>query len=116
MVQSKGQMEDDITKAIINWELEYLGRGPTEAKTDILRNMIIVTLKGVISQAEHHLSRNKDGMILLKRLRQQLIEQGRSELEEIIFRVAQRRVVTLHTDVSTKTGERIFLFRLDQEL
>ncbi len=109
-------MEDEITKAIINWEREYLGRGPTEAKTDILRNMIIVTFKGVISQAEHHLSRKKDGMILLKRLRQQLIEQGRPELEEIIMRFAQRRVVSLHADVSTKAGERILLFRLDQDL
>lgn len=115
MIQSKGQMEDEITKAIINWEREYLGRGPTEAKTDILRNMIIVTLKGVLSQAEYHLSRNREGMILIKKFRQQLIEQGRPELEEIIMRTTQRKVVSLHTDISTKTGERIFLFRLDQE-
>lgn len=46
MVNSKGQMEDEITKAMILWEKNYMGRGPTEARTDIIRNMIIVTLQG----------------------------------------------------------------------
>lgn len=115
MSYSRGQMEDEITKALVHWELEYLGRGPTEAKTDILRNMVIVTLKGVLSQAEYKLARTKDGMALIKKLRQQLVEQGRPELEGIILRITQARVTSLHTDVSTKTGERIFVFILERE-
>jgi len=113
---SKGQMEDEITKAIIQWEKEYNGRGPTEAKTDILRNMAIVTLRGVLSQAEQHLARDKEGMALIKKLRQQLVEQGRAALEEIIWHITEARVVSLHTDISTKTGERIIVFALDREI
>jgi uncharacterized protein YbcI len=114
--QKKGQMEDEITKALIHWEREYLGRGPTEAKTDILRNMVIVTLKGILSQAEYHLAHNREGMALIKKLRQQLVEQGRPELEEIIMGITKAKVISLHTDISTKTGERIFIFRVDREL
>jgi uncharacterized protein YbcI len=116
MFCSRGQLEDEITKAMIQWEKEYMGRGPTEARTDIIRNMVIVTLKGVLSQAEKHLSKDKDGMILIKKLRQQLVEQRRSELEEIIFGLISARVISLHTDLSTKTGERIFVFITERDI
>ncbi len=116
MNYTKGQMEDEITKAMIQWEKDYKGRGPTEAKTDILRNMIIVTLRGVLSQAERRLARDREGMALIKKLRQQLVEQGRPELEDIIFRLTSHKVISLHTDVSTKTGERIFVFILEREI
>jgi uncharacterized protein YbcI len=116
MVYSKGQKEDEITKAMIQWEKDYKGRGPTEAKTDILRNMVIVTLRGVLSKAEQHLARDKEGMALIKKLRQQLVEQGRSELEEIINRITSARVISLHTDISTKTGERVFIFVMDRDI
>lgn len=113
---SRGQMEDEVTKAMIQWEKEYMGRGPIEARTDIVRNMIIVTLKGILSQAEKHLANNSEGMILIKRLREQLVEQRRSELEEIIFRVTSTKVISLHTDLSTRTGERIFVFVTEKEI
>lgn len=116
MTNTKGQIEDEITKAMIQWEKDYMGRGPTEAKTDILRNMIIVTLRGVLSPSEQHLARDKEGMTLVKKLRQQLVEQGRFELEKIIHNNTSVNVVSLHTDISTKTGERVFIFVADQNI
>ncbi|MEW5922166.1 MAG: DUF2294 domain-containing protein [Bacillota bacterium] len=116
MVFSKGQIEDEITKAMIQWEKEYMGRGPTEARTDIIRNMVIVTLKGVLSQAEKNLAASKEGMTLIKKLRTQLVEQGRSELEDMILRVTSTKQTSLHTDISTKTGERIFVFIMEKDI
>ena len=55
-------------------------------------------------------------MALVKELRRQLVEQGRPELEEIINRITAARVVSLHTDISTKTGERIFVFVMDKDI
>jgi uncharacterized protein YbcI len=113
---NKGLMEDEITKAMIQWEREYKGRGPTEAKTDILRNMVIVTLRGVLSPAECHLAQSREGMALIKKLRQQLVEQGRPGLETIISNVTSANVISLHTDISTKTGERLFVFVMDKHI
>ncbi len=110
----KGQLEDVITKRLIQWEKEYMGRGPTEGKTDIIRDMIIVSLKGVFSIAEERLARDLEGTILVKKLRQELVEQGRAQLEEILHEITSSRVVSMHTDLSTKTGERIFIFRMDR--
>ncbi len=114
MALTKGEMEDAITKSIIQWEKDYMGRGPTEAKTDIIRDMIIVSLRGVLSTAETHLAKENDGMVLVKKLRQLLVEQGRAELENILSKLTTGKVLSLHTDISTKTGERIFIFRMDQ--
>lgn len=116
MPYSRGQMEDEVTKAMIQWEKDYIGRDPIEARTDIVRNMVIVTLKGILSQAEKHLVNNGEGMILIKRLREQLVEQRRSELEEIIFRLTSTKAISLHTDLSTRTGERIFVFVTEKEI
>ncbi|MCG8402223.1 MAG: DUF2294 domain-containing protein [Firmicutes bacterium] len=116
MVYLKGQKEDEITKAMVQWERDYKGRGPQEAKADILRNMVIVSLRGVLSQAERVLSREIEGRALIKKLCQQLVEQGRAELEEIINDITLAKVVSLHTDISTKTGEQIFIFVMDRDI
>ena len=42
MTVTKGSCESEISKAVTQWEKEYLGRGSLSVKTDILRNMIII--------------------------------------------------------------------------
>ncbi len=91
-----------------------MGRGPTEAKTDIIRDMIVISLKGVLSSSEERLAKDPEGMALIKKLRQLLVEQGRPDLEELLFSLTSAKVISIHTDISTKTGERIFIFRMDR--
>ena len=111
---SKDKMENEITEAIADWE--FKGQGFTEAKTDILRNLVIVFMKGVLSPAEHHFSLNLEGMTMIKELRRQLVEQGRPFLEDIIKQVTSASVISMHTDISTKTGELLLVFVLDREI
>jgi uncharacterized protein YbcI len=113
---TKGQLEDSISKAIIQFEKEFLGRGPEEVKTFILGDLILVRLKGILSPAEQHLASNHEGKMLVKQVRIQLIEKSRTMLEEIIHNLTHRAVISLHTDISTTTGERIFVFVLDDVL
>ena len=56
MDKTKGQIEAEITEAVIRFEKEYMGRGPEEAKTYIVDDMVLVRLKGVLSRAEHQLA------------------------------------------------------------
>lgn len=113
---TKGQLEDSISKAIIQFEKEFLGRGPEEVKTFILGDLILVRLKGILSPAEQHLASNHEGKMLVKQVRIQLIEKSRTMLEDIIHNLTHRAVISLHTDISTTTGERIFVFVLDDVL
>ena len=55
MKRTKGQLEAEISKALIKFELEYMGRGPEDARTYVLRDMILVRLRGILTPAEHQL-------------------------------------------------------------
>ena len=114
--QTKGQIESQISEAIIKFEKEYMGRGPMETKTYIIKDMIFIRLKGVLTPAEEQLAKTADGSELIKKTRIQLLEGARLLLENIISGITGYQVKSLHTDISTKTGERIIIFILEQNL
>jgi uncharacterized protein YbcI len=115
-MKTRGQLEAEISEAIIRFEKEFMGRGPMETKTYIIDDMVFVRLKGVLTQAEHQLARTNatpNGRELIKQIRIALLEKGRQLLELAIDDITQRKVVSLHTDISTITGERVIIFTLD---
>jgi uncharacterized protein YbcI len=113
---TKGQIEAQISEAIIKFEKEYMGRGPMETKTYIIKDMVFVRLKGVLTPAEEQLAKSAEGAELIKKTRVQLLEGARLLLENIISDITSCQIKSLHTDISTKTGERIIIFTLDQNL
>lgn len=113
--KTKGQMEAEISEAVIKFEKEFMGRGPLETKTYIIDDMVLVRLKNVLTQAELKLAdmhKHKDGRELVKRMRIALLEQGRPLLVEAVEKILGIKVRSLHTDISTVTGERVILFTL----
>ena len=119
MKKTKGQVEAEISEAIIKFEKDYMGRGPLETKTFIMGDMVLVRLKGVLTQAEHQLAapgQVTSGRELIKQVRITLLEKGRPLLESAIESITGTKVKSLHTDISTVTGERIILFTLKTDL
>ncbi len=115
MNKTRGQLEAEICEAVIKFEKEYMGRGPVETKAYLIDDMVLVRLKNVLTQAELRLADSggtKDGRELIKRVRITLLEQGRHLLESAIESILGVRVRSLHTDISTVTGERVILFSL----
>ncbi|TDX46757.1 DUF2294 domain-containing protein [Orenia marismortui] len=113
---TKGQLEAEISKVLTQWEKDFLGRGPVSVKTDIIRDMIIVVLQGLLTPAEHKLSETTEGLLSIKRIRADLVEAGREKLGEIIKEQTGEEVVIFHSDISTRTGERIMVFKLSADL
>ena len=56
------------------------------------------------------------GRALIKQVRIELLEKGRMLLETLVRDITGRRVTSLHTDISTVTGERVIIFALDGPL
>lgn len=116
MGKTRGQLESEISEAVVKFEKEYMGRGPLETKSYILDDMILVRLKNVLTQAELRLAEGesqKDGRELIKRVRIALLEKGRPLLENAVENIIGVKVKSLHTDISTVTGERVILFTLE---
>lgn len=116
---SKGQTEDAISVAMTKFERDFKGHGPSETRTHIIGDMVLIRMKGVLSLAEEHLL-EKEGPIsgteLVKNLREALIEKGRHQIENIIGGILGRKVVSLYADISTVMDERVILLTLDREV
>ncbi len=113
--RTKGQLEAEISKALVKFELEYMGRGPADARTYVVRDMILVRLKGILTPAEEKLIR-VGWVELLKDVRAKLLESGRDMLDRIIKDLVGCDVISMHSDLSTRTGERIILFIVSEDL
>jgi uncharacterized protein YbcI len=114
--RTKGQLEGMIATAITQFDREHLGRGPHEVRAWIIQDLILLRLQGVLTPAEEKLARDPEGHRLIKDVRRQLIEGSRAMLDEMIEQLSGVQVVSLHSDMSIKRGERIIVFTLAEDL
>ena len=114
-VKTQGEIEAEIAQEIKRFQIEYLGRGPDDVRVFTLGNLILVRLLGVLTAAEKHLVTEiggAQGRNLVKQIRTQLIEGSRTRIDAIILKITGVKVVSLHHDISTVTGEEILVFTL----
>jgi uncharacterized protein YbcI len=114
--KTKGQIESQISEAIVKFEKEYMGRGPSETRAYIIKDMVFLRLKGVLTPAEEQLAKTPAGAEMIKKTRMQLMEHARGLLENMISEITSCQIQSLHTDISTRTGERVIVFTLDRNL
>lgn len=109
-------MENAIRNAIIKFEQEFMGRGPDDVRASIVRDLVVVRLKGVLTPAERQLAKTTEGVEMVKQLRQNLIAQGRDKLSEQVGEITKAKVLGVFTDIDVQLGERVFVFTVDREI
>lgn len=109
-------LETQLVRAVSQFEKEYMGRGPLETKVWLIEDMILIRLKGVLTPAERKLSESKRerSAYLIKQVRNELLASGRHLLETVIHDIVGIPIQSIHTDISTKTGERIIVVTLER--
>ncbi len=115
-MKTKGEIEAAISQAIVQFEIDYMGRGPREARTYIIEDLVLVRLRGVLTPAEQQLTKSADGGELVKKMRSTLIERAKPLLYQVVNDITGTKVVDLHTDISTASGERVVVFSLERNL
>ena len=86
-LKTKGQLEALISEAIIQFEKDYMGRGPTETKTYLVDNLVIIKLQGVLTPSEKQLANSAEsdsGRELIKKMRHALLQKGRCVLDGLV--------------------------------
>jgi uncharacterized protein YbcI len=114
-MKSQGEIEAAICEGINRFEQEYMGRGPKAIHAHLVGDLLVVRLHGVLTAAEQHLVRSlpgEKGRDLLKQVRTHLIETARPIMNAMIEEITAVKVVSLHHDISTTTGEEVILFTL----
>ena len=113
-MKTQGEIEAAICQGMTRFEQEYMGRGPKDIHT-FIGDLLLVRLKDVLTAAEQQLVRTlpaEKGRDLLKQVRIQLTETARPVMEKMVQEVTDVKVLSLHHDISTVTGEEVVLFTL----
>jgi len=135
-MKSQGEIEAAVCDGISRFQHEFLGRGPRDINAYLIGTLLVVRLKGVLSPAERQLvmplvsvgadgdtdgagvavgesgGENGNGRALLKQVRAHMVSVGRQRLAEIIELAVGVKLVSVHHDISTVTGEEVFAFSL----
>ena len=116
-MKTQGEIEAAICEGITRFEQEYMGRGPKDIHAHLIGDLLVVRLHGVLTAAEQQLVKTlpaEKGRDLLKQVRTQLIETARPVMEAMVQGATDVKVLSLHHDISTMTGEEVVLFTLAQ--
>jgi uncharacterized protein YbcI len=114
-MKTQGEIEAAVCDGMARFEQEYMGRGPKAIYCHLIGDLLLVRLKGVLTAAEQHLVKSlpgEKGRDLLKQVRTHLIETARPVMEAMVEQIAGVKVVSLHHDISTASGEEVVLFAL----
>ncbi|HEX2742137.1 MAG TPA: DUF2294 domain-containing protein [Rubrobacter sp.] len=116
MRRRQSRSEASISDEMMAFQHEFVGRGPDRIRTRIVEDLVIVRSFGVFTPAEKQLATSFEGRRIIKAMRQQVLEAGRSVLERIVRKHTEAEVITVHSDISTKSGEWLDIFVLDRSV
>ena len=114
-MKTQGEIEAAICEGITSFEQKYMGRGPKDIQAHLIGDLLVVRLQGVLTAAEQQLVKSlspEKGRDLLKEVRTQLMETARPLMEAMVQEATGVKVLSLHHDISTVTGEEVVLFTL----
>ena len=114
-MRTQGELEAAVCEGVSRFEQDYMGRGPKDIRAHLLGDLLVVRLQGVLTAAEQHLVKSltaEKGRDLLKQVRTHLIETARPFLEAMVHEITGIKVLSLHHDISTVTGEKVILLTL----
>jgi uncharacterized protein YbcI len=115
VMKTQGEIEAIVCEGMTRFEQDYMGRGPKHVEAHLIGDLLLVRLQGVLTLAEQQLVKAlppEKGRDLLKQVRTHLIETARPILETTVFEATGIRVLSMHDDISTATGEEVVLFTL----
>jgi uncharacterized protein YbcI len=109
------ESEAAICEGIIRFQEEYMGWASEQIHAHLINDLLVVRLLGVLTLAERQLAKSSSpekGRNLVKQVRNQLLELARPMLESLVHEVAGVKVLSMHHDISTVTGEEVIIFSL----
>ena len=134
-MKSQGEIEAAVCDGISRFQQEFIGRGPRDIHAHLLGTLLVVRLQGVLTPAERQLiapwneavtgggdgaagsgdgngNGDTNGRALLKQVRAHMVATGRPRLEAVVEQATGVKLVSVHHDISTVTGEEVIVFSL----
>jgi len=114
---TQAESEAAICEGIIRFQEEYMGWRSEQIHAHFIKDLLVVRIVGVLTLADRQLAKSLSpakGRDLIKQVRNQLLELARPMLDSLVHEVAGVKVLSMHHDISTVTGEEVVIFSLAQ--
>ena len=114
---TQAESEAAICDGISRFQDEFLGWRSERIRAHLIKDVLVVRILGALTRAERQLGKSlspEKGRDLIKQVRKQLLETARPMLESLVHEVAGVKVLSLHHDISTVTGEEVVIFSLSE--
>ena len=92
-----------------------MGLRAEQIHSHFIKDLLVVRIQGTLTLAERQLgkaSAPEKGRDLIKQARKQLVELARPMLESLVHEVTGVKILSMHHDISTVTGEEVVVFTL----
>ncbi len=113
---SKGTIEAEVANAVVRFQREQQGRGPTDVRTHLVGDLILVRCAGIFTPTEARLAATDEGRKLIKSARQELRSISHTEIEGIVSAIAGCPVVRSYGDISVEAAEQMEVYVLGVDL
>ena len=112
---TQAESQAAICEGIIGFQEDYMGLRSERIHCHFIKDILVVRIQGTLTLAERQLVKAlspEKGRDLIKQTRKQLVELARPMLESLVHEVTGVRVLSMHHDISTVTGEEVVVFTL----
>jgi uncharacterized protein YbcI len=107
---------DEMVRAMTRFFKDRLGRGPEGYRTYLVDDMIVIRFLKTLTSAEYEMAKTSEGRRSVKDTHGRLMGELRPGLEELIRKSTGADVISVHSDLSTRTGESVNIFVLDRKV
>ena len=107
---------EEIVRAMTRFFKDRLGRGPEGYRTYLVDDIIVIRFLGALTSAEYEMAKTSGGRRSVKDTHDRLMGELRPGLEELIRKSTGADVITVHSDLCTRTGESVDIFVLDRKV
>jgi uncharacterized protein YbcI len=109
-----GALLTALSNAVVKIVREYTGRGPTQARTSIRDNVVVVLMQETLLKAEHSLINDSKGALVVE-MRRSFQQTMRRELSEAVEELTGRKVLAFMSDSHLEPDYSVELFVLEPE-
>jgi uncharacterized protein YbcI len=113
--KTPAEIEAAICERITRFKYDHTGREPRDIHVHLIGDLVVVRLESIVTAAEQQLAMSAsgaNGRNLVKHMRSHLIESSRPYLEAMVQEITGVKLLGLHYDISSVSGEEVLLFTL----
>lgn len=113
---TKGMIEAEVANAVVRFQREQQGRGPTEVRAHLLGDLMLVRSNGIFTPTEARLAVTEEGRRLIRSARQELRAISHEEIEEILSGIIGARILRSYFDIHVDEAEQVEVYVLEADI